>query len=192
MLTFEANRREPLSFRLIYTKFQAMTNILKNGIYKSKSHANLPFIDFRSDTFTKPTLQMLQYAIEQPVGDDVFDEDPTVFKLQSRMAEICGKEASLYMASGSMSNQVAIQTHIKTVPASVICDKNGHVYKYEAGGIGYHTGAQVIPIKPKKHLNLLDIKNEIILDEDIHLCPTKLICLENSLNGTVLDIKFRL
>ena len=128
---------------------------------------------------------MLNFAIDAPVGDDVFGEDPTVLELQSTMAQLCGKEAALYLVSGAMSNQVAVQSHMKTVPASVICDKSAHVFKYEAGGISYHTGAHVIPIISKAHLTLKDVQENIILDDDIHHAPTKLICLENSLNGTV-------
>ena len=166
-----------------------MNTVLKTPskyLYKCQPSLKQPLIDFRSDTFTKPTREMLQFAIDAPVGDDVFNEDPTVNQLQSIMSQLCGKEQALYMVSGAMSNQVAIQSLLKTIPASVVCDKQAHVYKYEAGGISYHTGAHVIPIITNNGLTLDLIEKDIILDDDIHHAPTRLICMENSLNGTVI------
>ena len=102
-------------------------------------------IDFRSDTFTKPTEAMLQAMFNAEVGDDVFEEDPTVNKLQSMLAEMFGMEAGLFCASGTMTNQIAIKCH--TQPGDeVVCDKLSHVYIYEGGGFAFNSGCEVKPI----------------------------------------------
>src|SRR5919206_4328902 len=99
-------------------------------------------IDFRSDTFTKPTPSMLEAMFKAEVGDDVFQEDPTVNKLEAMSAEMFGMEAGLFCPSGTMTNQIAIKCH--TRPGDeVICDETSHVYQYEGGGIAFNSGAQV-------------------------------------------------
>ena len=138
-------------------------------------------IDFRSDTFTKPTEAMLQAMFNAEVGDDVFKEDPTVNKLQSMLAEMFGMEAGLFCASGTMTNQIAIKCH--TQPGDeVICDKLSHVYIYEGGGIAFNSGCQVKPING----NLGRIKasqvREAINPIDIHKANSKLVSLENTAN----------
>ena len=138
-------------------------------------------IDFRSDTFTKPTPAMLEKMFHAEVGDDVFNEDPTVNKLQSIAAEKFGMEAALFCASGTMSNQVAIKCH--TQPGDeVICDKLSHVYIYEGGGIAFNSGCQVKPLEG----NLGRIKASQVIGainpNDIHKAKTRLVSLENTAN----------
>jgi threonine aldolase len=138
-------------------------------------------IDFRSDTFTKPTEAMLQAMYDAEVGDDVFEEDPTVNKLQLMLAEMFGMEAGLFCASGTMTNQIAIKCH--TQPGDeVICDKLSHVYIYEGGGIAFNSGCQVKPING----NLGRIKasqvREAVNPIDIHKANSKLVSLENTAN----------
>ena len=88
-------------------------------------------IDLRSDTVTIPTAEMREAMAQAPVGDDVYGEDPTVNALEERVAEILGKDAAIYMSSGTMTNQVAIRTH--TEPGDeILIDKNAHIYFYEA------------------------------------------------------------
>ncbi len=90
-------------------------------------------IDYRSDTFTKPTPGMLEAMFKAEVGDDVFGEDPSVNKLEAISAELFGMEAAIFCPSGTMTNQIAIKCH--TQPGDeVICDKVSHVYIYEGGG----------------------------------------------------------
>ena len=90
-------------------------------------------IDLRSDTVTKPTPAMREFIAQTEVGDDVFNEDPTILALQRKVAELLGKEAALFVPSGTMSNQVAVKVH--TQPGDeIICDVNCHIYNYEAGG----------------------------------------------------------
>ena len=91
------------------------------------------FIDLRSDTVTKPTAAMRRAMFEAEVGDDVYGEDPTVNRLEERAAEIVGKEAALFVPTGTMGNQTAIRTH--TRPGhEIICDDRSHIVLYERGG----------------------------------------------------------
>src|SRR6478736_1604659 len=90
-------------------------------------------VDLRSDTVTRPPAAMREAMAYAEVGDDVFGEDPTVNRLEERVAELLGKEAALYVPSGTMSNQLAVKAH--TQPGDeLICDANCHIYCYEAGG----------------------------------------------------------
>src|SRR5437868_2256640 len=93
---------------------------------------SLPMIDLRSDTVTKPTAAMRAFMAQAEVGDDVFDEDPTVHDLQDKVAAYFGMEASLFVPSGTMSNQAAIKAH--TQPGDeLLCEATAHVYVWEAG-----------------------------------------------------------
>ena len=95
-------------------------------------------IDLRSDTVTKPTPGMLDAMMHAEVGDDVFDEDPSVHKLQQKASMMFGKEAALFCPSGTMTNQIAVR--IQTQPQDeIICDWRSHVYNYEAGGVAYNS-----------------------------------------------------
>src|SRR3954452_5899991 len=92
-----------------------------------------PLIDLRSDTVTRPTAGMRAAMAAAEVGDDVFNEDPSVNRLQERVAALLGKEAALVVPSGTMSNQICIKAH--TVPGDeMLCEASCHVYNYEAGG----------------------------------------------------------
>jgi threonine aldolase len=138
-------------------------------------------IDYRSDTFTKPTPGMMTAMMNAEVGDDVFREDPTVNKLETIAAEMFGKEAAIYCASGTMSNQVAIKCH--THPGDeVICDKNAHVYIYEGGGIAMNSSAQVKALDGDRgRINAVQVAAAINPD-DVHKARTSLVCLENTSN----------
>src|SRR3954453_12408257 len=90
-------------------------------------------IDLRSDTVTRPTAAMRAAMAAAEVGDDVFRDDPSVNRLEERVAQVLGKEAALFVPSGTMSNQICIRAH--TQPGDeLICDVNCHIYNYEAGG----------------------------------------------------------
>ena len=124
---------------------------------------------------------MMTAMMNADVGDDVFSEDPAVNKLEEIASEMFGKEAALYCASGTMSNQVAIKCH--TRPGDeVICEKSAHVYILEGGGIAFNSSAQVRPIEG----NLGRIKAEqveaVINPNDVHKARTSLVCLENTSN----------
>ena len=138
-------------------------------------------IDLRSDTFTKPSAEMLDAMMHAPVGDDVFGEDPTVNALESEMAAFFGKESALYCPTGTMSNQIAIKCH--TQPGDeVICEKQAHVYIYEGGGIAFNSGSQVKPIHGDRgRINAGQVV-DMINPDDVHRARTSLVCLENTSN----------
>ena len=98
------------------------------------------FIDIRSDTVTKPTKPMLESMFSAEVGDDVFGEDPTINALEEKAAGMFGMDAALFCPSGTMTNQIAIKTHVQAGD-EVICDRTAHVYNFEGGGIPYHSRA---------------------------------------------------
>ncbi|KAL2860936.1 threonine aldolase GLY1 [Aspergillus lucknowensis] len=147
--------------------------------------------DMRSDTMTKPTPSMLEAICQTTLLDDVFEEDPVTNDLQNYVAQLTGHEAALLVMSGTMGNQVSIRTHLVEPPYSVVCDHRSHVICYEAGGVSAWTGATVIPIVPKNniHLTLEDIQKKVVISDNIHTCPTKLISLENTLDGMIMPLE---
>ncbi|PKY07154.1 l-allo-threonine aldolase [Aspergillus campestris IBT 28561] len=146
--------------------------------------------DLRSDTMTKPTPSMLEAICQTTLLDDVFNEDPVTQDLQTYVAKRTNHEDALLVMSGTMGNQVAIRTHLVQPPYSVLCDHRSHIVCYEAGGVSSLTGAMVQCVIPKNgvHLTLEDIQARAVLDDDIHHCPTKLISLENTLDGMIMPL----
>ena len=147
-------------------------------------------IDLRSDTFTKPTPEMLQYMFAAPVGDDVFGEDPSVNALEQKTAALFGKEAALFCPSGTMANQIAIKCH--TRPGDeVICEKMSHVYIYEGGGIAFNSGCQVQAITGDRGRITADQVEAHINPLFDYKARTRLICVENTTNrggGSCYDL----
>ncbi|KAF5337421.1 hypothetical protein D9611_003239 [Ephemerocybe angulata] len=142
---------------------------------------------FISDTITVPTEEMYAYATTATLGDDVYF-DPSTAHLEAHVAKITGKEAALFVSSGTASNQIALRTHLQQPPYSVLVDQRSHINKYEAGGTAFHSGAHLITVSPsnKHHLTLEDVKDNIMLSDDIHFAPTTVVALENTLNGTII------
>jgi threonine aldolase len=138
-------------------------------------------IDLRSDTVTKPSEAMREAMATAEVGDDVLGEDPTVNRLQARIASILGKEAGLFVPSGTMANQVAIKTHIQPGD-EIVVDQNAHIFYYECGAAGVISGGQFHCLAGEKGILSAEIIQPAIRPEDIHQPPTRLICLENSHN----------
>ena len=138
-------------------------------------------IDYRSDTFTKPTPGMLQAMFSAEVGDDVFGEDPSVNKLEAMSAEMFGMEAAIFCPTGTMTNQIAIKCH--TQPGDeVICEQMSHVYIYEGGGIAFNSGTQVKPLNGDRGRINAEQVLESINPDDIHRAKTTLVSLENTTN----------
>jgi threonine aldolase len=138
-------------------------------------------IDYRSDTFTRPTPGMLEAMFNAETGDDVFGEDPSVNRLEAIMADFFGKAAALYCPSGTMSNQVAIKVH--TLPGDeVICSQLAHVYIYEGGGIAFNAGAQVRPLTGERGMITAAEVAAAVNPDDVHKARTSLVCLENTAN----------
>jgi len=166
-------------------------NILLHRNYQKPSFSTDPLnrnsyirsmiVDLRSDTFTKPSVKMLDAMFKAPVGDDVFGEDPTVNKLEASVAALFHKEEALYCPTGTMSNQIAIKVH--TQPGDeVICEKTSHVYQYEGGGIAFNSGAQVKLIEGDRGRIQGPQIAEAINADDVHKAKTSLVSLENSAN----------
>lgn len=149
-------------------------------------------IDLRSDTVTKPTPAMRRAMAEAEVGDDVYGEDPTVNRLQERAAEIFGKEAALFVPTGSMGNQIAVKLHTKP-GQEVVIEERGHIYNYEMAAMAVVSGTLARPVKSADGSGILtwdEISGAIrAKDAAYYVAKTGLIALENSHNlagGTVM------
>lgn len=138
-------------------------------------------IDLRSDTVTKPSKGMLEAMMNAQVGDDVFDEDPTVKMLEARLANMFGKPSALFFPSGSMANQTAIKLH--TNPGEqVICDKYAHIYNYEAGGISFNSGVSCNLVDGERGMFTAKQAEEAINPSAFYYSQTSLIAIENTTN----------
>ncbi|KAF3481844.1 threonine aldolase [Arthroderma uncinatum] len=146
--------------------------------------------DFRSDVMTRPTPSMLDAITNTSLGDDVLQEDAVTVSLEQSIAELANHESALLVMSGTMGNQVGIRTHLTQPPYAVLCDHRAHIINYEGGGVSTWTGAYVKGIVPKngRYLTLEDIKPHAVLGDDIHGCPTRLISLENTLDGMIMPL----
>lgn len=150
-------------------------------------------IDLRSDTVTLPTPAMREAMYRADVGDDVYGEDPTVNRLQELAAERLGKEAALFVASGTMGNAMAVLTHAGR-GQGVIAGEQSHIYLYEAGGASTLGGSPMyaVPNMLDGMLNLERLEASITDDSDSHMAATALICIENTQNrcgGRVLSVE---
>lgn len=138
-------------------------------------------IDLRSDTVTKPSPAMLEAMMSAKVGDDVFEEDPTVKALEEKTASLFNMQAGLYCPSGTMTNQIAIR--ILTQPQDeVICDKRSHIYNYEGGGIAYNSLVSVRLTDGDRGRISAEEVMENIQPDNIHHPVTSLVALENTVN----------
>ncbi|KAG5921103.1 hypothetical protein E4U53_003838 [Claviceps sorghi] len=148
-------------------------------------------LDLRSDVVTAPTPSMLAALRTCTLLDDVFEEDQTTMELEAHVAALAGKEAGLFVTSGTMGNQLALRSLLTQPPHAVLCDHRAHIIRYEAGGVSTLTGATVNPVVPQNgiHLTLDDVRQNVVLSTDVHACPTRVISLENTLHGTVMPLK---
>ncbi|MEO1022829.1 MAG: GntG family PLP-dependent aldolase [Bacteroidota bacterium] len=138
-------------------------------------------IDLRSDTVTKPTPELLQAMMEAEVGDDVFGEDPTVNRVQQKVADYFGMEAGLFVPSGVMSNQLGIK--VLTQPGDeLLMDEKGHIFNYETGGASFLSGVQIHPLKGKRgKLSPEDVQHTVRGSFDWEP-RTRVLAIENSTN----------
>jgi len=138
-------------------------------------------IDLRSDTVTRPTPAMRRAIAEAPVGDDVLGDDPTVAALERRVAETLGKEAAVFMPSGTMSNQVAIRAH--TEPGDeILVEATAHCYFYESGGPAALAGVMCRLLAGTRGLFTAADVRAALRPRNLHFPPTKLVCVENTHN----------
>jgi threonine aldolase len=138
-------------------------------------------LDFRSDTVTRPTPGMRAAMAAAEVGDDVFDEDPTVHALQERIADLLGKETAVFVPSGSMSNQIGIRVHC--APGDeLICEAGCHIYNYEQGGYAQLSGVAARAVEGTQGVLGVEQLRGLIRGDNEHLVRTRLVCLENTHN----------
>jgi threonine aldolase len=141
-----------------------------------------PFIDLRSDTVTSPSKEMLEAMMAAETGDDVFDEDPTVKLLERKAAALFGKEAGLFVPSGTMANQIAIRLHTQ-LQDEIICDRLSHIYYYESGGTFSNSGVSVRLLNGDRGRITADLVEENLNDPaQIYLPVSSMVCLENTCN----------
>ncbi len=138
-------------------------------------------VDLRSDTVTKPSVGMLKAISSAKLGDDVFEEDPTIIKLEAMVAEMLGKESSLFFPSGTMANQVAIKT-LSSPPGELICDKNSHVYLYESGGIAFNSGLSVKLLDGELGKVTAESVSAAINEDHVYLPESQIVSIENTHN----------
>ena len=138
-------------------------------------------LDFRSDTVTKPTPAMRAAMAQAEVGDDVFDEDPSIHGLQERIAGLLGKEAAVFVPSGSMSNQIGVRVHCSPGD-EFICDVGCHIYNYEQGAYAQLSGVAARTVDGPNGVMRLDQLTGLIRADNEHLVRTRLVCLENTHN----------
>jgi len=141
----------------------------------------MKIIDLRSDTVTKPSAEMRKVMFEAEVGDDVFGEDPTINKLEERVAELLGKEAALYVPSGTMSNEIALAI-LTEDGDEVYCDGSSHIFNYEGGGPAIIARVQIYPLQGKRGIFTREMVEEVLRPDDHHFTPSKLIEIENTSN----------
>jgi threonine aldolase len=144
-------------------------------------------IDLRSDTVTRPTVAMREAMAAAEVGDDVYGEDPTVNELESLAAGMLGMEAAVFVCSGTQSNLIALLSHCQRGDEYIV-GQQAHTYKYEGGGAAVLGGIQPQPLDfcPDGTLDLKQVAAAIKPDDN-HFARTRLLCLENTQAGKVLN-----
>jgi threonine aldolase len=147
-------------------------------------------IDLRSDTVTRPTAKMREAMAAADVGDDVYGEDPTVNRLEARAAEVFGREAAVFMPTGSMGNQVAIRLHTEH-GQEVVCEARAHVLDWELGMTAAFSGCTLRTVAAPRGILTWDLVRGAIFREVTFHTSTGLICIENTHNmagGTVMPV----
>jgi threonine aldolase len=138
-------------------------------------------VDLRSDTLTLPTPAMREAMARAEVGDDVWGEDPTVQRLEATAAARLGKEAGLFVASGTMGNLVSVVAHTQA-GQEVVLDLDSHIYNYEVAGGTVVGSVQMRPVKTERGFLTPEQVQEALRPANIHIPPTGLVCLENTHN----------
>jgi threonine aldolase len=139
-------------------------------------------VDLRSDTVTRPGPGMRAAMAEAEVGDDVYGEDPSINRLQAQAAEMVGKEAALFVASGTMANQVAVRTHTRSGDA-ILAGQRAHVFLFESGAAAAISGVQGVILGEEGFFDAADVR-AAIYPRDAHFARTRLVCVENTHNAS--------
>ncbi|XP_071813599.1 uncharacterized protein [Apostichopus japonicus] len=177
-------------------RFSFNTRLRRNyftSIKRNKRQADHA-VDFRSDTVTKPMPEMRQAMFEAEVGDDVMSEDPTINKLQERVATMFGKEAALLVPSGTMANLISVMSHCQGRAEEVILGDESHIILYEQGSLATIGGVHTRTVKnlADGSLDLREVEAKIRKQDD-HFPTTRVICIENTHNnkgGKVVPLSF--
>ncbi len=150
----------------------------------------MSYIDFRSDTVTQPTEEMRRAMFEAEVGDDVYLDDPTVNKLEKLAAQLMGKEAGLFITSGTMGNQISIMCHTK-LGDEIIVNESSHIVQHEAGATARLSGANYAIVNNPNHRMTKEDIIQKTRGQDIHYPNTSLVCIENTVgaDGTVINLE---
>ena len=164
-----------------------MSNLTQSAPAASDPRTIKPALDFRSDTVTRPTPEMRRAMAEAEVGDDVYGEDPTINRLEERAAQIFGREAAIFLPSGTMGNQIAIKIHTHH-GQEIICEERGHIFNYEMATLASFSGCLVRPIYGEDGMLAWPEIKKRIAPGIYYKAQTGLISLENTHNmagGTV-------
>jgi threonine aldolase len=140
-----------------------------------------PAVDLRSDTVTRPTAAMRRFMLEAEVGDDVYGDDPTVHALERRIAELAGKEAAVFVPSGTMGNQLAVNAQV-SAGDEVLLEAESHIFLYEQGGIAANSGALAHIVAGERGAIPIEALEASLREEDDHVAHVRLVCLENTHN----------
>ncbi len=141
----------------------------------------MKIIDLRSDTVTKPSEAMRKVFLSAPVGDDVYQEDPSIHELEALGAEMAGKEASIFMASGTQGNLIALLAQCVSGDG-VILGRDSHIYNYERGGLAVLGGLMPLLVRESEGLPLEEDVLEWCRPANVHFNPARMVCLENTHN----------
>ena len=148
-------------------------------------------IDLRSDTITRPTLKMRRAMAEAQVGDDVYGEDMTINELEKRSASLLGKEAALFISSGTMGNLLSVLSTCQRGD-EIIMEEQMHMFWYEVAGIAALAGVQIRTLPGQRGVVSVDTLHEAIRADDLHFPTTRMFCLENThhrAGGTVVSLE---
>jgi threonine aldolase len=138
-------------------------------------------IELRSDTFTRPTPAMRAAMAAADVGDDVYREDPTVIRLEEKTAELLGKEAALFVPSGTMGNQIGVRVHCQPGD-EFLCNSDCHIFMYEQAAAAQLFGLSARPVVAEGHLLTVEHLQDKVRPDDVHHPRTRLVTLENTHN----------
>ncbi|GAA5820963.1 hypothetical protein JCM3770_006150 [Rhodotorula araucariae] len=164
------------------------TMALKQRVARNEARRKAVARDFRTDTITVPTEEMIALMQTASLGDSVYEEDEDTAELEKRVAQLAGKEAGLFCVSGTLSNQLAIRSHLThATPVNVVTDARAHVHLSEAGGIAFHSQASTHTVycRSGHHMTTEEVLVNCVFEEDVHSSMTQLVCVENTLSGMI-------